>query len=57
LQAQRGSRQTTQSIRPSDTTELYLVLETKADKAASPNEPPPQGDGLKVPEMFRDAVK
>jgi hypothetical protein len=58
LQAVRGNRQTTTLIKPADTTELYLVLESaKVEKPAAPSESPHQGDGLKVPEMFRDAMK
>ena len=55
LHAVRGARQTTTLIRPSDTMELYLVLENQLEKAVVPVDPPDRGgDGLKVPEMFRD---
>jgi eukaryotic-like serine/threonine-protein kinase len=55
LHAVRGARQTTTVIRPSDTTELHLVLENQPDKPVVPGAPPDRGgDGLKVPEMFRD---
>jgi serine/threonine protein kinase len=55
LHAVRGARQTTTVIRPSDTMELYLVLENQVEKPVAPVEQPDRGgDGLKVPEMFRD---
>jgi eukaryotic-like serine/threonine-protein kinase len=55
LHAVRGARQTTTMIRPSDTMELYLVLENQLEKPIVPVDAPDRGgDGLKVPEMFRD---
>jgi serine/threonine-protein kinase len=58
LHATRGASKTTTVIRPSETTELYLVLEGRGEKPTPPpSEAPASSDGLKWPEMFRDPIK